>query len=159
MIQEFDGRVIQVEFSRSVKKTPAMEARPTPKHNVFVGNLTWRVRSRDLRELFKDSGNVLSAEVIFQANPRRSAGYGFVSFSSKEEAEAAITTLNGQVIKFCIIEFYKMLHRHCSVRNSSMVLHLCKLTMNKKLDLVICSNNLNVLAEMMPAFDHGMYYN
>ncbi|KAJ8471804.1 hypothetical protein OPV22_026147 [Ensete ventricosum] len=87
---DLDGRVIKVEFARSVKKAPV------PKYNVFVGNLTWRVRSRDLRELFNGSGNILSAEVIFQSNPRRSAGYGFVSFASKEEAEAAITTLNGK---------------------------------------------------------------
>ncbi|CAL9087654.1 unnamed protein product [Musa acuminata var. zebrina] len=92
---DLDGRVIKVEFARSVKKAPVVAAGPVPKYNVFVGNLTWRVRSRDLRELFSGSGNILSAEVIFQSNPRRSAGYGFVSFASKEEAEAAITTLNG----------------------------------------------------------------
>ncbi|THU47264.1 hypothetical protein C4D60_Mb09t13670 [Musa balbisiana] len=93
---DLDGRVIKVEFARSVKKAPVVAAGPVPKYNVFVGNLTWRVRSRDLRELFNGSGNILSAEVIFQSNPRRSAGYGFVSFASKEEAEAAITTLNGR---------------------------------------------------------------
>ncbi|WOL19954.1 hypothetical protein Cni_G28756 [Canna indica] len=92
---DFDGRIIKVEFARSVKKTPVRAASAVPEYNVFVGNLTWRVRSRDLRELFNASGNVLSAEVIYQTNPRRPAGYGFVSFSSKEEAEAAMSSLNG----------------------------------------------------------------
>ncbi|XP_010942624.1 28 kDa ribonucleoprotein, chloroplastic [Elaeis guineensis] len=93
---ELDGRVIKVEFARSLKKDSSAATIPVPKFNVFVGNLSWRVRSRDLRELFNASGNVLSAEVIFQSNPRRSAGYGFVSFASKEEAEAAIATYNGK---------------------------------------------------------------
>lgn len=86
-----------MEFARSLKKDSSVATIPVPKFNVFVGNLAWRVRSRDLRELFNASGNVLSAEVVFQSNPRRSAGYGFVSFASKEEAEAAIATYNGKV--------------------------------------------------------------
>jgi RNA recognition motif-containing protein len=68
------------------------------KYTLFVGNLTWRVRNRQLRELFALAPGVLSAEVIFHTTtPRRSAGYAFVSFSSKEAAEAAISSLNGQV--------------------------------------------------------------
>ncbi|KAG1342317.1 29 kDa ribonucleoprotein B, chloroplastic [Cocos nucifera] len=93
---DLDGRMIKVEFARSLKKDCSLAMIPVTKFNVFVGNLAWRVRSRDLRELFNASGNVLSAEVIFQSNPRRSAGYGFVSFASKEEAEAAIATYNGK---------------------------------------------------------------
>nr|CAD1826945.1 unnamed protein product [Ananas comosus var. bracteatus] len=93
---ELDGRIIKVEFARSLKKQPAAPTVPVQKYNVFVGNLSWRVRSRDLQELFSANRNVLSAEVIFQSNPRRSAGYGFVSFASKEEAEAAIATYNGK---------------------------------------------------------------
>ncbi|XP_017695855.2 31 kDa ribonucleoprotein, chloroplastic isoform X1 [Phoenix dactylifera] len=93
---DLDGRVIKVEFARSLKKDSSVAMVPVSKYNVFVGNLAWRVRSHDLRELFNASGNVLSAEVVFQSNPRRSAGYGFVSFASKEEAEAAIATFNGK---------------------------------------------------------------
>ncbi|XP_042438325.1 29 kDa ribonucleoprotein B, chloroplastic-like isoform X2 [Zingiber officinale] len=93
---DLDGRVIKVEFARSVKKTPVTEAEPVPKYNVFVGNLSRRVRSQDLREFFSGSGNVLSAKLIYHTNPRRPAGYGFISFSSKEDAEAAIATYNGK---------------------------------------------------------------
>lgn len=77
-----------------------------PKHSVFVGNLTWRVRSRHLRELFASTPGVQSVEVVFHTtSPRRSAGYGFVSFSSKEAAEAAISTFNGTVsILKCSLE-------------------------------------------------------
>ncbi|XP_017695858.2 28 kDa ribonucleoprotein, chloroplastic isoform X2 [Phoenix dactylifera] len=69
---DLDGRVIKVEFARSLKKDSSVAMVPVSKYNVFVGNLAWR------------------------SNPRRSAGYGFVSFASKEEAEAAIATFNGK---------------------------------------------------------------
>ncbi|KAM0952594.1 putative RNA recognition motif domain, nucleotide-binding alpha-beta plait domain superfamily [Dioscorea sansibarensis] len=90
-----DGRVIKVEFARSLKKIPT-ETTPIEKHTVFAGNLAWRVRSKDLRELFAPSYNVISAEVIFHSKPRRPAGYGFVSFASKEEAEAAVASFNAK---------------------------------------------------------------
>jgi len=92
-----------VDFARPRKKQPKQVKQPvvvsdsTEKYILFVGNLTWRVRNRHLRELFASTPGVLSAEVIFHTTtPRRSAGYAFVSFSSKEDAEAAISTLNGQ---------------------------------------------------------------
>ncbi|XP_068641137.1 RNA-binding protein CP33, chloroplastic [Aristolochia californica] len=95
---ELDGRVIKVEYSRSLKKksTPPSKA-PIIKYNVFVGNLAWRVRSSDLKELFGGPiDTLLSAEIVYQTKPRRPAGYGFVSFSSKEAAEAAISAFNGK---------------------------------------------------------------
>lgn len=93
-----------MDFARPRKKQPKQVKKPVvvsdsmEKYTLFVGNLTWRVRNRQLRELFASAPGVISAEVIFHTTtPRRSAGYAFVSFSSKEAAEAAISTLNGQV--------------------------------------------------------------
>lgn len=87
-----------MDFAKPKKKQPIVPSAPVEKNVVFVGNLTWRVRSRHLRELFASTPGVQSVEVIFHTTtPRRSAGYAFVSFSSKEEAEAAISTFNGKV--------------------------------------------------------------
>ncbi|XP_058096948.1 RNA-binding protein CP33, chloroplastic isoform X2 [Magnolia sinica] len=99
-VEEFEGRVIKVEFARTVKKKPSsVMIDPVKKFNVFVGNLAWRVRSSDLREFFgAENGSAVAAEVVFQSNPRRSAGYGFVSFRSKEEADAAIAAFNGKAL-------------------------------------------------------------
>ncbi|KAJ4966643.1 hypothetical protein NE237_018492 [Protea cynaroides] len=96
---EFGGRAIKVAYSRSLKKKRSVRPEPVVKHNVFVGNLSMRVRSRELREFFSSgSGNLVSAQVIYQSKPRKSTGYGFVGFSSKEEAEAAVTAFNGKIL-------------------------------------------------------------
>lgn len=74
-----------------------MQQKPVT-YNIFVANLSYEARSKNLREFFDTgSGSVVSAEVIFYDNPRKSAGYGFVSFKSKKEAEAALTEFDGKV--------------------------------------------------------------
>lgn len=96
-LSTLNDRTIKVDFAKPKKKQPIVPSAPVEKNVVFVGNLTWRVRSRHLRELFASTPGVQSVEVIFHTTtPRRSAGYAFVSFSSKEEAEAAISTFNGK---------------------------------------------------------------
>ncbi|XP_051207822.1 RNA-binding protein CP33, chloroplastic [Lolium perenne] len=96
-LSTLNDRTIKVDFAKPKKKQPIVPSAPVEKNVVFVGNLMWRVRSRHLRELFASTPGVQSVEVIFHTTtPRRSAGYAFVSFSSKEEAEAAIATFNGQ---------------------------------------------------------------
>jgi len=54
---------------------------------LFVGNLSFNTNWRDLKELFKQCGEVDRVEV------RR--GYGTVLFTKKEDAQAAIQKLNG----------------------------------------------------------------
>ncbi|KAE8689381.1 putative amine oxidase [Hibiscus syriacus] len=44
-----------------------------------------------------EGANVVSAEVIFHDNPRKSSGYAFVSFKSKKEADAALSTFQGKM--------------------------------------------------------------
>jgi RNA recognition motif-containing protein len=63
---------------------------------LYVGNLTYRVSSSDLEQLFSQFGSVESAEVISDRDTGRSKGFGFVEMSSDNEARAAIETLNDQ---------------------------------------------------------------
>ncbi|XP_047947600.1 29 kDa ribonucleoprotein A, chloroplastic [Salvia hispanica] len=106
-IEKFDsyevvGRIIRVQFAKRFKKPvrPAPVIVPPPgetRHRVYVSNLAWKVRSNNLRELFSSNFNPVSARVIFDSHPSgRSAGYGFVSFATKEEAESAINELDGK---------------------------------------------------------------
>ena len=50
----------------------------------------------DLQNLFQPHGTVQSAQVIMDRDTGRSKGFGFVEMASDEQAQAAITTLNGQ---------------------------------------------------------------
>ncbi|KAK4795761.1 hypothetical protein SAY86_028087 [Trapa natans] len=97
---EFEGRTLKLNYAKLQKKpSPHMQPRKFPTFNLFVANLSYEARAKDLKELFSSqSGSVVSAQVIFHENPRRSSGYGFVSFKSKKDAEAAISAFQGKVL-------------------------------------------------------------
>lgn len=62
---------------------------------VFVGNLAWKAQEDELADFFSSAGTVTEVNIIREKhNPQRSRGYAFVSFSSTEEAQKAINTLN-----------------------------------------------------------------
>jgi RNA recognition motif-containing protein len=63
---------------------------------LYVGNLTYRVSSSDLEQLFSQFGSVESAEVISDRDTGRSKGFGFVEMSNDNEARAAIDALHDQ---------------------------------------------------------------
>ena len=63
---------------------------------LYVGNLSYDVNSSDLEQLFAQYGTVQSAEVISDRDTGRSKGFGFVQMGSDDEAQAAISALNGQ---------------------------------------------------------------
>ena len=63
---------------------------------LYVGNLSYDVDSSSLEQLFSAHGTVQSAEVISDRDTGRSKGFGFVQMGSDEEAQAAISALNGQ---------------------------------------------------------------
>lgn len=61
---------------------------------MFVGNLSWNLTSDDLRQLFAEFGTVEDAVVLTDKFSGRSKGFGFVTMSTEEEAQAAIEGLN-----------------------------------------------------------------
>ena len=63
---------------------------------LYVGNLSYNVTSSELEQLCAPHGTVQSAEVIQDRDTGRSKGFGFVQMGSDEEAQAAISALNGQ---------------------------------------------------------------
>ncbi|EPS70093.1 hypothetical protein M569_04668, partial [Genlisea aurea] len=92
---EFEGRVLKLNWAKPKKeknKTGVVITQPLPVHNLFVANLPFEARPKDLKDFF----NAVSAEVIYNENPRRPAGYGFVSFYTKEEADAALTSFQAK---------------------------------------------------------------
>jgi cold-inducible RNA-binding protein len=61
---------------------------------LYVGNLTYRMSSSELEQLFSQYGSVQSAEVISDRDTGRSKGFGFVEMSTEAEAKAAIDSLH-----------------------------------------------------------------
>jgi RNA recognition motif-containing protein len=66
---------------------------------LYVGNLSYSVRDSDLQDLFAAHGTVDSAQVIMDRDTGRSKGFGFVEMSSDQEAQAAISALNGREVE------------------------------------------------------------
>ena len=63
---------------------------------LYVGNLNYNTTNQDLESFFADQGEVVSAKIIVDRdNNDRSKGFGFVEMSSEEEAQTAVTSLNG----------------------------------------------------------------
>ncbi|KAJ5210164.1 Nucleotide-binding alpha-beta plait [Penicillium cf. griseofulvum] len=63
---------------------------------IYVGNLSWHTSDESLRAAFGEFGNIVDSIVMVDRETGRSRGFGFVTFSSAEEAEAAINALNEQ---------------------------------------------------------------
>ncbi len=66
---------------------------------LYVGNLGYGIGDSDLEKLFIAYGSVRSAQVIKDRDSGRSKGFGFVEMGSNQEAQAAITALNGKEIE------------------------------------------------------------
>jgi RNA recognition motif-containing protein len=63
--------------------------------NIFVSNISFKVREQSLSELFAQYGEVTSVRIIKDKETRRSKGYGFVEMPNDSEGNAAINALNG----------------------------------------------------------------
>ncbi len=64
--------------------------------NIYVGNVSRETTEDDLRQAFEAFGQVESASVIKDRFTGESRGFGFVEMPSKDEAQAAITGMNGK---------------------------------------------------------------
>jgi cold-inducible RNA-binding protein len=63
---------------------------------LYVGGLSYSTTSDTLREYFAQCGTVESASVITDKFSGQSRGFGFVEMSTAEEAQRAISELNGK---------------------------------------------------------------
>jgi len=63
---------------------------------LYVGNISFKASEDELKELFSQAGEVVSVKLITDAATGRLRGFGFVEMSSEEEAQKAISMLNGK---------------------------------------------------------------
>ena len=64
-------------------------------NKLYVGNLPFSSTDDSLRELFGQCGNVTDVMIALDRQTGRSRGFGFVTFSTDEEANAAIGKFHG----------------------------------------------------------------
>ncbi|XP_030491594.1 29 kDa ribonucleoprotein B, chloroplastic isoform X2 [Cannabis sativa] len=85
---EVEGGVLKIAYCRKRREVT---------FNLFVGNLSYDATDKDLKEFFNNEGHsVVSTEVIFHETIQNSLVYGYVSFKSKKESEAALISVQGK---------------------------------------------------------------
>ena len=62
---------------------------------IYVGGLPYSTSEAELEGLFGQHGTVSSVKVITDKFTGQSRGFGFVEMATEDEANAAITALNG----------------------------------------------------------------
>ena len=62
--------------------------------NIYVGNLNYRVREDDLKQVMEEYGTVESVKIIKDRETGKSKGFGFVEMPDDEAAKKAIAELN-----------------------------------------------------------------
>ena len=63
---------------------------------LFIGGLSYNTDDQSLREAFTSFGQVIEARVILDRETGRSRGFGFITFTSREETSAAISGMDGK---------------------------------------------------------------
>ncbi|XP_027367284.1 33 kDa ribonucleoprotein, chloroplastic-like [Abrus precatorius] len=102
---EVGGRIIKVNFPEIPKRGKRLVTGSNYKgfvdspYKIYAGNLGWDLTSQGLRVAFAKQRGFLSAKVIYERNNGKSRGYGFVSFETAEDLEAAMNAMNGVEIQ------------------------------------------------------------
>lgn len=63
---------------------------------LFVGNMPWSASEDALRDMFSEKGNIMGIRLPTDPESGRPKGFGYVQFSSVDEARQAQGDLNGQ---------------------------------------------------------------
>ena len=89
-------RILNQRFNTSFKEIVDMK--------IFVGSLSWGTDDDGLRQAFERFGEIEYVRVITDRETGRSRGFGFVTFTNREDALVAIsemdnTELDGRTIR------------------------------------------------------------
>ncbi len=64
-------------------------------NRLYIGNLSYRTTTEELRSEFAKCGTVVDAKVVTDQETGQNRGFGFVEFATETEANEAIQTLDG----------------------------------------------------------------
>ncbi|XP_024985693.1 28 kDa ribonucleoprotein, chloroplastic [Cynara cardunculus var. scolymus] len=97
---DVDGREMRVRFAADMNSkwgSAVTSSRPQKNlvfespYKVYAGNLAWSVKPEDLRNHFSQFGTVVSTTVLHDRKGGKNRVYGFLSFSTPAELEAAMS--------------------------------------------------------------------
>lgn len=63
---------------------------------IYVANIPYSATEQDIRDLFSEYGEVVSAKIITDKFTGQSKGFGFVEMGSESDAKKTILELNGK---------------------------------------------------------------
>ena len=66
---------------------------------LYVGNLSFNTTENELQELFSQAGTVQEVTLMQDKFTGKSRGFAFVTMSSEDDAQNAISKLNGQTVE------------------------------------------------------------
>ena len=64
-------------------------------NKLFVGNLSFNTTENDLQDAFAAHGTVTETNLLMDRETGRPRGFGFITMGTPEEAQKAISALNG----------------------------------------------------------------
>lgn len=105
--KEIDGRPVNLDMSTGKPQTPKPQDRAkkfgdvpsAPSDTLFIGNLSFNASRDKLFEVFGEHGNVISCRIPTHPDTQQPKGFGYVQYSSVEEAQAALNALNGEYLE------------------------------------------------------------
>ncbi|XP_027330947.1 glycine-rich RNA-binding protein 3, mitochondrial-like [Abrus precatorius] len=101
LLRHAANRQINSQISSELRATPSVflairSMSSAPSSKLFIGGVSFSTDEQSLREAFSKYGEVVDARIIMDRETGRSRGFGFITYSSVEEASSAIQALDGQ---------------------------------------------------------------
>jgi len=87
--------------------------------NLYIKNLEDDVSEERMKKEFAPFGSVKSVKIMAD-DKGNSKGFGFVCFSTPEEAQRAITEMNGRILSGCAKPLYVNMHEPKEVRRQKL---------------------------------------
>jgi RNA recognition motif-containing protein len=77
---------------------------------ILVRNLSRAVTEQELFAMFEPFGTIEACDLVMDQKSGKSKGFGFIEMPSDQEANVAITKLNGKLIRGVKVRVKKTLH-------------------------------------------------
>jgi polyadenylate-binding protein len=97
-LREVNGALVHGKPCRVMWSQRDPASRKSGKGNVFIKNLEKSITQKQLLETFEQFGKILSCKIETDEKGE-SKGYGYIQFASDEDGEAAISGVNGMMLK------------------------------------------------------------